>query len=95
MSEDLRFISPLTFLLRYGRKLTFFSSKALLTVFSLVLIASNSWEMFCVVYCFVGMMDVANYCTAFILGWLYCRVCIGLIHHVLPSVNACEKCIVN
>ncbi|XP_031443379.1 solute carrier family 22 member 4-like isoform X1 [Clupea harengus] len=53
---------------RYGRKLTFFSSKALLTVFSLVLIASNSWEMFCVVYCFVGMMDVANYCTAFILG---------------------------
>ncbi|XP_076148799.1 solute carrier family 22 member 4-like [Alosa pseudoharengus] len=53
---------------RYGRKITYFSAKALQTLFTLLLSTSNSWEMFCVLYFVVGMMDISSYCTAFILG---------------------------
>ncbi|XP_041922169.1 LOW QUALITY PROTEIN: solute carrier family 22 member 4-like [Alosa sapidissima] len=35
---------------------------------TLLLYVSNSWEMFCVLYFVVGMMDISSYCTAFILG---------------------------
>ncbi|XP_062380656.1 solute carrier family 22 member 4-like [Sardina pilchardus] len=53
---------------RYGRKITYFSAMALKTIFALLLSTSNSWEMFCVLYFVVGMMDISSYCTAFILG---------------------------
>ncbi|XP_076142584.1 organic cation/carnitine transporter 2-like [Alosa pseudoharengus] len=53
---------------RFGRKITFFSTRALQTIFTLLLYVSNSWEMFCVLYFVVGMMDISSYCTAFILG---------------------------
>ncbi|KAL2077661.1 hypothetical protein ACEWY4_027165 [Coilia grayii] len=53
---------------RYGRKITFFSTKALQTLLSLLLAFSNSWEMFCVVYCVLGVMDISCYCTCFVLG---------------------------
>ncbi|XP_063046702.1 organic cation/carnitine transporter 2-like [Engraulis encrasicolus] len=53
---------------RYGRKITFFSTKALQTLLGLLLAFSNSWEMFCVVYCLSGVMDISCYCTCFVLG---------------------------
>ncbi|XP_030621385.1 solute carrier family 22 member 5-like [Chanos chanos] len=53
---------------RYGRKVIFFTAMAVRTIFSLVQAASNSWEMFCVLYFIVGMADISNYCSAFILG---------------------------
>ncbi|XP_062380825.1 organic cation/carnitine transporter 2-like [Sardina pilchardus] len=53
---------------RYGRKFIFFATMAVQTVFSLIQAASNSWEMFCVLYFIVGLGQVANYCAAFILG---------------------------
>ncbi|KAL2077663.1 hypothetical protein ACEWY4_027167 [Coilia grayii] len=53
---------------RYGRKIIFFATMAVQTVFSLIQAASNSWEMFCVFYFIVGMGQIANYCAAFILG---------------------------
>ena len=53
---------------RYGRKLVFFATMAVQTVFSLIQAASNSWEMFCVLYFIVGLGQIANYCAAFILG---------------------------
>ncbi|XP_042566714.1 solute carrier family 22 member 5-like [Clupea harengus] len=53
---------------RYGRKFVFFATMAVQTVFSLIQAASNSWEMFCVLYFIVGLGQIANYCAAFILG---------------------------
>ncbi|XP_031443381.1 solute carrier family 22 member 4-like [Clupea harengus] len=53
---------------RYGRKLIFFGTMAVQTVFSIIQAASNSWEMFSVLYFIVGMGQIANYCAAFILG---------------------------
>ena len=41
---------------------------AVQTVFSIIQAASNSWEMFSVLYFIVGMGQIANYCAAFILG---------------------------
>ncbi|XP_071754948.1 solute carrier family 22 member 4-like [Centroberyx gerrardi] len=53
---------------RYGRRLIFFLTMAVQTVFSLLQAFVNSWEMFCVLYFIVGMGQIANYCCAFILG---------------------------
>ncbi|KAG9347014.1 hypothetical protein JZ751_005941 [Albula glossodonta] len=53
---------------RFGRKLIFFATMAVQTVFGLCQAASNSWELFCVFYFFVGMGQIANYCAAFVLG---------------------------
>ncbi|XP_030621383.1 solute carrier family 22 member 21-like [Chanos chanos] len=53
---------------RYGRKLVLFATMAVQTIFSLVQAASNSWEMFCVLYFLVGMGEITNYCSAFVLG---------------------------
>ncbi|KAJ8015162.1 hypothetical protein DPEC_G00023280 [Dallia pectoralis] len=53
---------------RYGRRLIFFATMAVQTIFGLLQAASNSWEMFCVFYFISGMGQIANYCTAFILG---------------------------
>ncbi|XP_048087674.1 solute carrier family 22 member 5-like [Alosa alosa] len=53
---------------RYGRKFIFFATMAVQTIFSVIQAASNSWEMFSVLYFIVGMGQIANYCAAFILG---------------------------
>ncbi|XP_076147936.1 solute carrier family 22 member 4-like [Alosa pseudoharengus] len=53
---------------RYGRKFIFFATMAVQCIFSVIQAASNSWEMFCVFYFIVGMGQIANYCSAFILG---------------------------
>ncbi|XP_062380663.1 organic cation/carnitine transporter 2-like isoform X2 [Sardina pilchardus] len=53
---------------RYGRKFIFFATMAVQCIFSVIQAASNSWEMFCVLYFIVGMGQIANYCSAFILG---------------------------
>ncbi|XP_063046751.1 organic cation/carnitine transporter 2-like [Engraulis encrasicolus] len=53
---------------RYGRKIIFFATMAVQTVFSVIQAASTSWEMFSVLYFLVGMGQIANYCSAFVLG---------------------------
>ncbi|KAI1883554.1 hypothetical protein AGOR_G00232780 [Albula goreensis] len=53
---------------RYGRKLIVFATMAVQTTFCLLQAAANSWELFCVLYFFIGMGQIANYSAAFILG---------------------------
>ncbi|KAK6494190.1 solute carrier family 22 member 5-like isoform X1 [Huso huso] len=53
---------------RYGRKVVLFLTMALQTVFSLIQVFSNSWEMFCVLYFVVGLGQISNYVAAFVLG---------------------------
>ncbi|KAL2077659.1 hypothetical protein ACEWY4_027163 [Coilia grayii] len=53
---------------RYGRKIIFFATMAVQTIFSVIQAASTSWEMFSVLYFIVGMGQIANYCSAFVLG---------------------------
>ncbi|XP_010896799.2 solute carrier family 22 member 5 isoform X2 [Esox lucius] len=53
---------------RYGRRLIFFVTMAVQTIFSILQATSNSWEMFCVFYFISGMGQIANYCSAIILG---------------------------
>uniref|UniRef100_A0AAY4BVI9 Major facilitator superfamily (MFS) profile domain-containing protein n=1 Tax=Denticeps clupeoides TaxID=299321 RepID=A0AAY4BVI9_9TELE len=53
---------------RYGRKVVFFATMVVQTVFTLLQTLSSSWEMFCVLYFIVGMGQVSNYCAAYILG---------------------------
>ncbi|XP_063045920.1 organic cation/carnitine transporter 2-like [Engraulis encrasicolus] len=53
---------------RFGRKITFVSTKALETLISLLLAFSNSWEIFCVVYFVFGVMSTASCCACFVLG---------------------------
>ncbi|XP_048382126.2 organic cation/carnitine transporter 2-like [Stegostoma tigrinum] len=53
---------------RYGRKVVLFGGIALQTILNLIQLTSQSWEMFCVLYFFVGVGDTANYVAAFVLG---------------------------
>nr|XP_006630157.2 PREDICTED: solute carrier family 22 member 5-like isoform X2 [Lepisosteus oculatus] len=53
---------------RYGRKVILFITMALQTVFSLIQIASTSWEMFCILFFIVGIGQISNYVAAFVLG---------------------------
>ncbi|XP_063078348.1 organic cation/carnitine transporter 2-like isoform X2 [Engraulis encrasicolus] len=53
---------------RYGRKITFFSAKVLQILLGFLLAASTRWEMFCVLYCALGVMTTTTYCVCFALG---------------------------
>ncbi|XP_078253214.1 organic cation/carnitine transporter 2-like isoform X2 [Rhinoraja longicauda] len=53
---------------RYGRKIVLFGAIALRTIPSLLQLASQSWEMFCVLYFFVGMGEISSYISTFVLG---------------------------
>ncbi|XP_020383914.2 solute carrier family 22 member 5-like [Rhincodon typus] len=53
---------------RYGRKVVLFGGVALQTILSLIQLTSQSWEMFCVLYFFGGVGDIAHYVAAFVLG---------------------------
>ncbi|XP_063045921.1 organic cation/carnitine transporter 2-like [Engraulis encrasicolus] len=53
---------------RFGRKITFVSTKAMETLIYLLLAFSNSWEIFCVIYFLLGVMKTASCCACFVLG---------------------------
>uniref|UniRef100_A0A4W3IXS4 Solute carrier family 22 member 4-like n=1 Tax=Callorhinchus milii TaxID=7868 RepID=A0A4W3IXS4_CALMI len=53
---------------RYGRKFILFASITVQTVFGLIEMASQSWEMFCVFYFVIGFGLISIYVTAFVLG---------------------------
>uniref|UniRef100_A0A4W3IUK6 Solute carrier family 22 member 5-like n=1 Tax=Callorhinchus milii TaxID=7868 RepID=A0A4W3IUK6_CALMI len=53
---------------RYGRKNILFASMGVQAVFSLIQVASQSWEMFCVLFFLIGLGQISNYVAAFVLG---------------------------
>ncbi|KAJ8383087.1 hypothetical protein SKAU_G00038650 [Synaphobranchus kaupii] len=53
---------------RFGRKSVLFLSMALHTIFTLIQTVSVSWEMFVILCFIIGMGQVSQYITAFILG---------------------------
>uniref|UniRef100_A0A4W3J879 Solute carrier family 22 member 4-like n=1 Tax=Callorhinchus milii TaxID=7868 RepID=A0A4W3J879_CALMI len=53
---------------RYGRKIVLFGGIAIQTILSLSQAAVQSWEMFCVLCFLIGVGDVSNYTTSFVLG---------------------------
>ncbi|XP_067838663.1 organic cation/carnitine transporter 2-like [Heptranchias perlo] len=53
---------------KYGRKVVLFGGIALQTILSFIQLASQSWEMFCILYFFIGVGDISNYVAAFVLG---------------------------
>ncbi|XP_043944897.1 solute carrier family 22 member 5-like [Protopterus annectens] len=62
------FLCSFRFAFRYGRKKVFFVSLIMQTVFSLIQVGSNSWEMFAVLYVLVGLGQTSNFLCAFVLG---------------------------
>ncbi|XP_063784263.1 solute carrier family 22 member 4-like [Pseudophryne corroboree] len=52
----------------FGRKKIFFATMAVQTGFSIVQVFSTSWEMFAILFLIVGMGQISNYVSAFILG---------------------------
>ncbi|XP_051875828.1 solute carrier family 22 member 5-like [Pristis pectinata] len=53
---------------RYGRRTVLFGAIAMRSISSLLQLASQSWEMFCILYFFVGLGDISSYITTFVLG---------------------------
>ncbi|KAG8439199.1 hypothetical protein GDO86_005425 [Hymenochirus boettgeri] len=53
---------------RFGRKKILFVTIALQTGFSIVQVFSTNWEMFSIILIIVGMGQISNYVTAFVLG---------------------------
>ncbi|KAG8439197.1 hypothetical protein GDO86_005423 [Hymenochirus boettgeri] len=52
----------------FGRKKILFVTIALQTGFSIVQVFSTNWEMFSIILIIVGMGQISNYVTAFVLG---------------------------
>ena len=55
-------------LFRYGRKIVLFVTIALQAVFTFIMVFSQSWLMFCALFFIVGMGQISNYMSAFVLG---------------------------
>ncbi|XP_072113813.1 organic cation/carnitine transporter 2-like [Mobula birostris] len=53
---------------RHGRKPVLFGAIAMRSTACFLQLASQSWEMFCILHFFVGLGDVSSYLTAFVLG---------------------------
>ncbi|XP_071317526.1 organic cation/carnitine transporter 2-like [Trachinotus anak] len=53
---------------RYGRKIVMFVTIAVQTVFTLIQVFSPSWVIFCAVFFVVGLGQISNYVSAFVLG---------------------------
>lgn len=56
------------FLSRFGRKNVLFVTMGMQTGFSFLQIFSKNFEMFAVLFVFVGMGQISNYVAAFVLG---------------------------
>ncbi|KAG8128644.1 hypothetical protein E2320_015465, partial [Naja naja] len=53
---------------RFGRKHVLFVTMGIQTIFSFIQVFSTSWEMFSILFVFVGMGQISNYVAAFVLG---------------------------
>ncbi|XP_029303920.1 solute carrier family 22 member 5-like [Cottoperca gobio] len=53
---------------RYGRKIVLFVTMAVQTVFTFIQVFSPSWPVFCAVFFVVGLGQISNYVSAFVLG---------------------------
>ncbi|XP_070699277.1 organic cation/carnitine transporter 2-like [Pempheris klunzingeri] len=53
---------------RYGRKIVLFVTLAVQTVFTIIQTFSPSWVVFCALFFVVGVGQISNYVTAFVLG---------------------------
>ncbi|XP_022617973.1 solute carrier family 22 member 5-like isoform X1 [Seriola dumerili] len=53
---------------RYGRKIVMFVTIAVQTVFTFIQVFSSSWVVFCIVFFVVGLGQISNYMSAFVLG---------------------------
>ncbi|XP_031729916.1 solute carrier family 22 member 5-like [Anarrhichthys ocellatus] len=53
---------------RYGRKIVFFVTMAVQTLFTLFQVFSPSWTVFCAMFFVVGLAQISNYVAAFVLG---------------------------
>uniref|UniRef100_H3AUH5 Solute carrier family 22 member 21 n=1 Tax=Latimeria chalumnae TaxID=7897 RepID=H3AUH5_LATCH len=53
---------------RFGRKIVFFGTLAVQVVFSLTVLLSPNWEVFCALYFCVGLGQISNYTVASVLG---------------------------
>ncbi|XP_072904188.1 organic cation/carnitine transporter 2-like isoform X2 [Hemitrygon akajei] len=53
---------------RHGRKPILFGAMAMRSAAGFLQLASQSWEMFCILHFFVGLGDISSYITTFVLG---------------------------
>ncbi|XP_061747473.1 solute carrier family 22 member 4-like isoform X1 [Nerophis ophidion] len=53
---------------RFGRKPVLFGTSVIQSVFSLALLASPSWEVFCVLLFCSGLGNISNYLSCYVLG---------------------------
>ncbi|XP_073727121.1 organic cation/carnitine transporter 2 isoform X2 [Misgurnus anguillicaudatus] len=52
---------------RFGRKIVFFVTMGIQTAFTLIQVFSPSWLIFCLLFFIVGMGQISNYVSAFVL----------------------------
>ncbi|XP_053702916.1 organic cation/carnitine transporter 2-like isoform X1 [Synchiropus splendidus] len=53
---------------RYGRKKVLFVAKGMQTLLMFIQTFSSSWTMFCALHFLVGIVQISNYISAFVLG---------------------------
>ncbi|XP_056140270.1 organic cation/carnitine transporter 2 [Lampris incognitus] len=53
---------------RFGRKIVLFATMAVQTTFTFIQVFSPSWTVFCAMFFVVGMGQISNYVSAFVLG---------------------------
>ncbi|XP_029304014.1 solute carrier family 22 member 5-like [Cottoperca gobio] len=71
---------------RFGRKLVFFATMAVQTVFTFVQIFSPSWTVFSILNFISGLGQISNYVAAFVLGT---EILTGNIRVLFSSLGVC------
>ncbi|XP_034539083.1 solute carrier family 22 member 5-like isoform X2 [Notolabrus celidotus] len=71
---------------RFGRKPVFFATLVVQTVFAFVQIFSSSWAVFCVLLFVVGLGQISNYVSSFVLG---SEILTGHVRVLYSSMGVC------
>ncbi|KAK2873221.1 hypothetical protein Q8A67_023118 [Cirrhinus molitorella] len=71
---------------RFGRKNVLFVTMAIQTVFTSIQIFSPSWLIFCLLFFIVGMGQISNYVSGFVLGMEILR---ASIRDIFSTIGVC------
>nr|XP_055036391.1 organic cation/carnitine transporter 2-like [Misgurnus anguillicaudatus] len=71
---------------RFGRKIVFFVTMGIQTAFTLIQVFSPSWLIFCLLFFIVGMGQISNYVSAFVLGM---EILSGSVRDIFSTLGVC------
>ncbi|XP_055036649.2 solute carrier family 22 member 4 [Misgurnus anguillicaudatus] len=71
---------------RFGRKIVLFVTMGIQTVFTLIQVFSPSWLIFCLLFFIVGIGEISNYVSAFVLGM---EIFSGSVRNMFSTLGVC------